>query len=207
MEFLGILMNKDYLSNLIFGATFLNLTIVGSCTLTISCTFLTMVRLGAIICNFIMGIILIFNNCSKAKYSPLYKPYWLGMILCNILIVKMIEISYLAVHIALLYAIGFIIVMLSLFSLGHSFTVTPMRSKIKTNYIYRFVRHPMYLGESIMLLSCVVASETIMSILFFFFYITNMILRIHEEEKLLLQTDEYKWYCSKTRWKLLPYVW
>lgn len=207
MEFLGLLMNKDYLSNLTFGATFLNLTIVGICSLNISGTFLTVVRLGAIICNFLMGIILILNNSSKAKYSPLYKPYWLGMIFCNILIVKMIKISYPVAHIALLYVIGFIIVMLSLFSLGHSFAVTPMLSKIKTHYIYRFVRHPMYLGESIMLFSCVVASETIISMLVFFLYLTNMVLRIQEEEKLLLQTDEYKGYCTKTRWKLFPYVW
>ena len=119
----------------------------------------------------------------------------------------MIKISYPVAHIALLYVIGFIIVMLSLFSLGHSFAVTPMLSKIKTHYIYRFVRHPMYLGESIMLFSCVVASETIISILVFFLYLTNMVLRIQEEEKLLLQTDEYKGYCTKTRWRLFPYVW
>ena len=201
-------MNKDYLSNLTFGATFLNLTMVGIYTLIFSDTFLTVVRLGAIICNFIMGVILILNNSSKAKSSPLYKPYWLGMILCNIFIVKMIENSCPAIHIAsLLYAIGFIIVMLSLFSLGQSFAVTPMLSKIKTQYIYRYVRHPMYLGESMMLFSCVLASETIMSILIFFLYIANTLLRIQEEEKLLLQTDEYKEYCSKTRWKLFPYIW
>ena len=201
-------MNRSYLSNLIFGATFLNLAIVGIYTITFSCTFLTMVRLGAIICNFIMGIILILNNNSKAKSSPLYKPYWLGMIICNILIVKMIKNSYPATNIALLlFAIGFIIVMLSLFSLGRSFAVTPMLAKIKTHYIYRFVRHPMYLGESIMLLSCVIASKTIISILLFFLYMTITTLRIQEEEKLLLQTDEYKKYCSNTTWKLFPYIW
>lgn len=201
-------MNKSYLSNFIFGITFLNLAIVGICTLTYSCTFLSIVRLGAILCNFIMGIILIFNNSSKAESSPFHNPYWLGMIICNIIIVKMIDNSILVINISsLLFIIGFMIVLISLFSLGCSFAVTPMLSKIKTHYIYTFVRHPMYLGESIMLLSCIIASETKISILFFSLYMTVTVFRIKEEEKLLLQTDKYKKYCENIRWRLFPYIW
>ena len=201
-------MSRDYLSNLIFGATFLNLTIVGICTLDLCCTFLTVVRLGAVICNLSMGIILIFNNRSKAESSPLYKPYWLGMIVCNIIAVKMVDISYPAISISsLIYLAGVVIVMTSLFSLGCSFAVTPMLSKIKTRYIYKLVRHPMYLGESIMLLSCTIAGETMVSVLWFFLYMVMTLLRIQEEEKLLSQTEQYKRYCSNTRWRLIPYVW
>jgi len=201
-------MNRNYLSNLLFGTTFLNLTVVGICTLTFSCTFLTMVRLGAIICNLIMGIILILNNSSEAKSSPLYKPYWLGMIICNIIVVKMIDTSYPATNISsVFFIIGLIIVIVSLFSLGRSFAVTPMLSKIKTHYIYTFVRHPMYLGESIMLLSCIIAIETIIATLLFSIYMVITVFRIQEEEKLLLQTVQYKRYCSNTRWKLFPHIW
>lgn len=201
-------MNRDYLSNLIFGVTFLNLAIVGSCTLVLGYTFFIMVRLGAIMCNLIMGLALILNSSSKSKSSPLYKPYWLGMIMCNIIIVKMIDTSYPIVSISsFIFILGLVIVMLSLFSLKGSFTVTPMLSEIKTHYAYTFVRHPMYLGESIMVLSCVIAGKTPISILVFIVYLSIAIFRIQEEERLLLQMNQYKIYRLNTRWRLLPYIW
>lgn len=209
LELLGILMNRDHLSNLIFGATFINLAIVGICTLTTIDTFLTMARLGVILCNCIMGTILLFNNGSKSSSSPLHRPYWLGMIICNIAIVKMVGTTYSINSISsYIFTVGLITVMLSLFSLGRSFSVTPMLSEIKTGFIYSLVRHPMYLGESIMLLSCVIAgNKFVLSSIIFVIYSFIMVLRIKEEEKLLSQTSRYKKYNAQTRWRLLPYIW
>jgi protein-S-isoprenylcysteine O-methyltransferase Ste14 len=155
-----------------------------------------------------MGGLLLFNSHSKAVSSPLHRPYWLGMIICNIFVVKMVDTTCSAICVpSFIYLVGTVFVILSLFSLWSSFAVIPMLSKIRTRYTYSIIRHPMYLGEIVMLLSCVIASETVLSLLIFLIFLLFTILRIQEEENLLLQTNQYKEYCSNTRWKLLPYIW
>lgn len=208
MELLGLLMNRSHFVNLLFGVTFLNLTIVGICNLTCSTTFFAMVRLSIIVFNLIMGLMLICNKNSILASSPLHRPYWLLMIVCNIVIIKLIDEFHPLVDIAsVVFMIGSIILLLSLCSLRGSFAVIPMISPIKTNFLYRVVRHPMYLGESLMLLACVIASKTPISFIVFIAYLTAMILRIKEEEKLLSLNTEYESYCIKVKWRLLPNIW
>lgn len=62
----------------------------------------------------------------------------------------------------------------------------------------------MYLGESVMVGACVIVAEHFLSILV---YMLCMILRIQEEENLLLNTEQYRKYCVKTKWRLLLLVW
>ncbi len=200
-------MNKTHLTNISFGITFLNLSIVGLCTLTFSCTFLTIVRLGALLCNLVMGVTLLFNNQSISTYNPLYKPYWLGMIVCNIIMVKMISPNCQSYGIMGLFIIGIIIVIVSLFSIGNSFAVTPMLSEIKTGFVYKIIRHPMYLGENLMIFSCSLASLTPISVAIFIGCGYFTVQRICIEERLLSNTNEYMEYCKDTPWKLIPYVW
>lgn len=208
MELLGVLVERGHFVNLLFGITFINLTIVGVFTLTLSCTFLSMVRLSVVLCNLIMGVMLISNKHFRSVSSPLYKPYWLSMIVCNIVVIKLVDESFPVTSIAFgIYLVGYIILMLSLGTLRDSFAVTPMVSSIKTNLLYGFVRHPMYLGESIMLLSCVVATSSPVSILVLIAFGVSMCLRIKEEERVLSLNQGYESYCSKVRWRLLPHVW
>ena len=194
--------------NLLFGATFLNLTLVGMSGLTLSGTFLSMVRLSVLLCNFVMGLMLICNKRSVLASSPLRRPYWLLMIVCNIFIVKLVEELHPLLGIAsVLFVAGTMILLLSLCSLRGSFAVVPMVSPVRTDFMYRVVRHPMYLGESLMLLACVVASDTAVSIAVFLAYLAAMVLRIKEEERLLSLHADYGSYSSRVIWRLLPYVW
>lgn len=208
LEFLGLLMNRSYFVNLLFGLTFLNLTVVGMFSLTCSFTFFSMVRLSIVMCNFVMGLMLICNKNSILVSSPLYRPYWLLMIVCNIVVVKLIDELHPLVGIAsVVFIIGATILLLSLCSLRGSFAVIPMVSPIKTNFLYRLVRHPMYLGESLMLLACTIASNTGISFIVFIAYLATMILRVKEEEKLLSLNTKYESYCLKVTWRLLPHIW
>lgn len=176
--------------------------------LTYSNTFFAMVRLCIVLFNFVMGIMLIRNKKSILVSSPLHRPYWLLMIVCNIVVVKLIDELHPLVDIAsIVFMIGTIILLFSLCSLRGSFAVVPMVSPIKTQFLYHVVRHPMYLGESLMLLACVIASKTPISYIVYVAYLTTMILRIKEEEKLLSLNTEYESYCLKVTWRLLPNIW
>lgn len=201
-------MSRSHFVNLLFGVTFLNLTVVGMFHLICSNTFLAMVRLCIVLFNFVMGIMLIRNNKSILVSSPLHRPYWLLMIVCNIVVVKLIDELHPLVDIAsVVFMIGTIILLFTLCSLRGSFAVVPMVSPIKTKFLYRVVRHPMYLGESLMLLACVIASKTPISFIVYVAYLATMILRIKEEEKLLSLNTEYESYCLKVTWRLLPNIW
>lgn len=201
-------MNKDYLTNLTFGITFLNLAIVGITALNLECTFQTVVRLGSVLCNLMMGTLLFFNKRSVSAHGPLYKPFWLLMIICNMLIVKMIDGEQPALSVAsVLFVTGLVAVLFSLFSLGGSFAVTPMSSEVKTRFAYGLVRHPMYLGESVMVMACVLATRNLLSIPVFLLFVLSVVLRIREEEALLVKSEQYRLYCTSTRWRIIPFVW
>lgn len=201
-------MNRDYLTNLTFGITFLDLAIVGVTALKLECTFHTVVRLGSLLCNLMMGALLLFNKRSVSAHSPLYKPFWLLMIICNMLIVKMIDGGQPAVGLpSVIFVIGLVAVVFSLFSLGGSFAVTPMSSEVKTRFAYSLVRHPMYLGESMMVLACVLATRDLISIPVFLLFVLSVVLRIREEEALLVKSEQYRRYCASTRWRIIPFVW
>lgn len=201
-------MNLRNFTNIAFGITFLNLALVGLCALTLDATFPTLVRLGALICNITMGGLLLSSHPASSASSPLDKPYWLGAIICNAAIVKNINDAQ-PFHCisSFLFIIGLSFTLFSLYSLGRSFAVTPMHSKIKTHKAYTLVRHPIYLGESIMILSCVLATSAISSYITFVLYLLITALRIREEEALLLNEPQYQNFCKKTRWKILPFVW
>ena len=201
-------MNKDYLTNLTFGITFLNLAIVGITALNLECTFQTVVRLGSVLCNLMMGTLVLFNKRSVSAHGPLYKPFWLLMIICNMLIVKMIDGEQPALSVAsFLFVTGLVAVLFSLFSLGGSFAVTPMSSEVKTRFAYGLVRHPMYLGESVMVMACVLATRNLLSIPVFLLFVLSVVLRIREEEALLVKSEQYRLYCTSTRWRIIPFVW
>lgn len=201
-------MSKDYLVNLVFSFTFLNLAVVGISALSFDSTFHTMVRIGGVVCNLFMGVFLLMNKKAISDASPIHKPYWLGMIASNIAAVKLIDMncSMFSIY-SICFIVGLVIVLVSLFSMGNSFAVTPMLSRIRTSCIYSVVRHPMYLGESCMVISCILSSVTYLSLLLLIPYLFFTVMRIHEEEKLLLKSDTYKEYCASTPWRLLPFIW
>ena len=148
-----------------------------------------------------MGFTLLFCNGTTRNSPSMHKPYWLGAILCNAFIVKLIDEKYSVLSIpSFLFIIGVFLTLSSLFSLGKSFAVTPMLCNIKTKKCYSYVRHPMYLGESIIMLSCLLATKSPVSIFIYILYLFYTIKRIHEEECLLLKAHKYQEYCKCTPW-------
>ena len=110
-----------------------------------------------------------------------------------------------------LMIIGFAIAFTALFTLKKFYAstlVTRVDHRLITHGIYRFVRHPVYLG---VLLICVVAlpvySSSARGFLILSLLIPIVLGRIRMEEKLLTEHfgDAYREYKASTR-KLIPFV-
>jgi protein-S-isoprenylcysteine O-methyltransferase Ste14 len=73
---------------------------------------------------------------------------------------------------------------------------------------YSVVRHPMYLGITVMYLFTPLALGSWWALIVFIFFPLILIFRIFNEEDVLLRDlPGYKEYCQKTRYRLIPYIW
>lgn len=73
---------------------------------------------------------------------------------------------------------------------------------------YRFVRHPMYLGMSVMMLCAPLVLGSFYALPIFALVIPLIIFRLLNEEKVLLQQlAGYSDYCLHTHFHLVPYLW
>ena len=73
---------------------------------------------------------------------------------------------------------------------------------------YRIVRHPMYLGVDVWLLSTPVALGSYFALPVFALLIPLVVVRLLNEEKVLRQElPGYSDYCLHTRFRLVPYFW
>ncbi len=74
--------------------------------------------------------------------------------------------------------------------------------------VYGFVRHPMYLGATLMFLGGPLLLGSVCGLLATVATIGFLVLRILGEEKLLARDLEGYWaYCEKVRYRLIPHVW
>ena len=80
--------------------------------------------------------------------------------------------------------------------------------KVFSNGLYSVVRHPMYLGNVIVLLFIPLAFGFYWDFLISFLLIIPLVMRtINEEKVLTAQLNGYSEYCKKVKWRLFPYMW
>jgi len=106
-----------------------------------------------------------------------------------------------------LLIVAFAIALAGLATLRRNLSIIPEARRLVTSGPYRYVRHPLYLGELLAAVAFVLAGAGLWSVLALAPYFGVQMLRAHFEEQLLGRTfPAYRGYASRTR-RLVPFVW
>jgi protein-S-isoprenylcysteine O-methyltransferase Ste14 len=103
-------------------------------------------------------------------------------------------------------AIGLIVVVVGKLSLGRSFGLTPANRGVVSRGLYRFVRHPIYLGYLITHLGFMIANPSLWNIGLLSVADLALLLRARCEEQTLATSDEYRQYMQRVHWRVVPGV-
>ncbi len=96
----------------------------------------------------------------------------------------------------------------ALVALNRSLGLLPAHRGIKSDGLYRFVRHPLYTAYTVTFAGYLVSNLSIYNTIIVILAGTAfMVMRIRCEEDLLRQYPVYASYAEKTRWRLIPSVW
>ena len=91
-------------------------------------------------------------------------------------------------------------------SLNRSFALVPALRELKTEGMYRLVRHPIYFSYVITHACYLTANFSLWNLLIISASIGLMMTRIHFEERHLSLAPEYRAYRNRVRWRLIPFI-
>ena len=91
-------------------------------------------------------------------------------------------------------------------SLGRSIGFVPANRGIITGGAYRFVRHPVYSGVFIAMLSVVLRSYSLLNLIVAATIVALFMIKSIVEEKFLSEDPEYAAYLQGVRWRWIPGV-
>ncbi len=102
--------------------------------------------------------------------------------------------------------VGVVIQIIALLSLNRSFALVAAKREVKTSGLYRFVRHPMYASYVISYAGYLLFNWSLLNLACFGFAMIFMVLRISEEEKILIADSLYQTYAKEVPFRLLPLI-
>ncbi len=103
-------------------------------------------------------------------------------------------------------ACGLALVVAAKISLGRSFGVVPANRGIVRSGLYRFVRHPIYLGYLVTHCAFLAGNLSAWNLLVLAMSDTALVVRSIIEERTLVNDARYLTYRAEVRWRLLPGV-
>jgi len=158
--------------------------------------------------NLTIGVLIIIRSSASEDGSTRSVLISLPSFICGGLIFKLSQpVEAWPTFSVGLFSLGVSWAIVSSLCLGKSFAIFPSRRKIISHGTYRLLRHPTYLGELVMVLACVGAAADWISLLLLGVFVVGIILRIKEEEKILLTDAIYQRYAGSVPWKLVPFIW
>ena len=101
---------------------------------------------------------------------------------------------------------GTVFALYSALNLGRSISMMSEARRLVSRGPYALVRHPLYLGEGIVLAGLTVQFFSLSAVLIFMLQCACQIIRMNNEEQVLLRTfPQYRNYMARTA-RLIPYV-
>ncbi len=110
-------------------------------------------------------------------------------------------------HAEAVFVVGGTITLVAFLYLGRSFAILPALRFVVSRGPYRFVRHPAYVGELLLVGACALAAPSPATIAPFVVAIPTVVARVLAEERLLRSSRLYEDYAESVRWRLVPGVW
>lgn len=101
---------------------------------------------------------------------------------------------------------GILIMVIALCSLGKSLGLRPANRGIKTEGIYQWVRHPLYLGYIVFSIGILSQFPTAWNGAVFLLIIAVHVFRIRVEERLLMNDTLFRNYIQNVKWKVVPWI-
>lgn len=102
--------------------------------------------------------------------------------------------------------IGILVALTGLVSLNKSFGLVAANRGIKTSGLYKYIRHPLYMGYFISYAGFWSQNITMLNTGILLLWAMFEILRIFAEEEFLSKDPAYADYMKKVRWRILPGV-
>ena len=103
-------------------------------------------------------------------------------------------------------ASGLALILAGKLSLGRSFGLVPANRGVVSSGVYRFVRHPIYLGYLVTHSAFLAANPTLWNLAMLVGADTALMLRAVYEERTLALDAAYLEYCERVRWRVVPGV-
>jgi len=100
--------------------------------------------------------------------------------------------------------LGILLAMWSMLSLGKAFGVAPADRGLTRSGPYRFLRHPLYAGELLVVLSAAWSFWSPWNLAVLVVLLVSVVARIHWEERTF---QGYPGYTRQVRWRVLPGIW
>ena len=107
---------------------------------------------------------------------------------------------------ALISGVGLTFVVVGKLSLGRSFGLAPANRGVVSTGLYRFVRHPIYVGYLITHVGFAIANPLAWNLVILPTADIALMLRARREERTLAADPAYLDYMQRVRWRLVPGV-
>ena len=101
---------------------------------------------------------------------------------------------------------GTVIQILGLISLNRSFALVAAKREIKTAWMYRIVRHPIYASYCLIYAGYVLSNTTLNNVIIYILATGLLCARIFREEQHLALDPLYREYMQGVRYRLVPYI-